>query len=159
MRRRLRTVIAAVSVVAVFAVPLAGQASAEGHDRSHLRAWLTGEKEVPGPGDSDGWGRAQVWVDPWDEEVCFHLEWRKIEGPVAAHIHRGGPAVAGPVKVLLFETSAPLPPSIHAVAGCVDADKELLKRIAAHPRRFYVNVHNVPYPDGAIRGQLFKPSH
>ena len=157
MRHRIRTLIAAISAIAVLAVPVAGQASAIPHDGHHFRASLTGEKEVPGPGDPDGWGRALVWVDQSDEQVCFAVEWRRIAAPVMAHIHSGGPAVAGPVKVLLFDNGAPLPDSIHAVAGCVDAQRYLLKRIAEHPGRYYVNVHNVPYPDGAIRGQLFKP--
>jgi hypothetical protein len=33
-------------------------------------------------------------------------------------------------------------------------DPELVGAIAANPSGYYVNVHNIPYPDGAIRGQL-----
>jgi hypothetical protein len=34
------------------------------------------------------------------------------------------------------------------------ADPELVADIAANPSEYYVNVHNKPYPAGAIRGQL-----
>jgi hypothetical protein len=120
-----------------------------------LVANMTGEKEVPGPGDDNGRGRAVIWVDPHEQEVCFTLSWRAIGAPFAAHIHRGGPAVAGPVKVTLFASTEQLPSTIKEVSGCVEGvDEDLAHRIANHPGRFYVNVHNPGFPDGAIRGQL-----
>lgn len=55
----------------------------------------------------------------------------------------------------LFASSRPLPRTIDAVQGCVsNVDSDLIDRIAANPNRFYVNVHTIAYPDGAIRGQL-----
>ena len=32
--------------------------------------------------------------------------------------------------------------------------KKLIKKIIKAPERFYVNIHTVDFPDGAIRGQL-----
>jgi hypothetical protein len=32
--------------------------------------------------------------------------------------------------------------------------RRLIGRILAHPRRYYLNVHNAPYPAGAIQGRL-----
>jgi CHRD domain len=32
--------------------------------------------------------------------------------------------------------------------------KKLIKKIIAKPENYYVNIHTVEYPDGAIRGQL-----
>ena len=46
------------------------------------------------------------------------------------------------------------PPTFGVSGGCTSADPELVADIAANPSEYYVNVHNVPYPDGAIRGQL-----
>ena len=33
-------------------------------------------------------------------------------------------------------------------------DKNLLKDIIRNPENYYVNVHNTPFPNGAVRGQL-----
>jgi hypothetical protein len=33
-------------------------------------------------------------------------------------------------------------------------DKNLLKDILRNPLNYYVNVHNAPFPSGAVRGQL-----
>jgi CHRD domain len=33
-------------------------------------------------------------------------------------------------------------------------DKNLLKAIIRNPQDYYVNVHNAPFPNGAVRGQL-----
>jgi hypothetical protein len=33
-------------------------------------------------------------------------------------------------------------------------DKNLLKAIIRDPQDYYVNVHNAPFPNGAVRSQL-----
>ena len=32
--------------------------------------------------------------------------------------------------------------------------KKVIKKIIAKPENYYVNIHTVEFPDGAIRGQL-----
>ena len=120
---------------------------------------LTGANEVPGPGDPNGKGEVFVAVKKQKRKVCFILEFRRIGDPTAAHIHKGGPDDAGPVKVLLFEDSEGLP-SPGAVEGCVRrVKKKIVRQLSRNPQKFYVNVHNDEYPDGAIRGQLgFNPA-
>jgi CHRD domain len=42
--------------------------------------------------------------------------------------------------------------------GCVEVPRALSLELLEHPQRFYVNVTNEQYPEGAIRGQLHKKS-
>jgi hypothetical protein len=174
MRRRVPSAVAVVVVVAVIAMlGLAGGAGADddGDDHGRLVSHLTGEAEVPGPGDPDGSGSAQLEFKPQHGEVCFDLGWEEIDAPTAAHIHFGPPDVAGPIVVTFFMTSAApdqpptLPETITGVSGCTeevtvpegapfDSATALLRDIKRHPREYYVNIHNLPFPDGAIRGQL-----
>jgi hypothetical protein len=114
--------------------------------RATLEASLSGEKEVPGPGDPNGRGDADVKV--YKAKVCYELEVERIKPATAAHIHRGGPSVAGPIVV---ELKAPTDGSSE---GCKAISRQLSKNLRDNPSRYYVNVHNRPYPDGAIRGQL-----
>ena len=38
--------------------------------------------------------------------------------------------------------------------GCTTVDPGLVAAIVADPEAYYVNVHNAPFPNGALRGQL-----
>jgi hypothetical protein len=112
---------------------------------------LTGAAEVPGPGDSDGSGTAELTLNPGQEEVCFALEVSGIAPAFASHIHRGTATEAGPVVVTL----AP-PPTSGSSQACVPAPRDLINEIIQNPDGFYVNVHNADFPAGAVRGQLSK---
>ena len=125
-----------------------------------LKAGLSGANEVP-PADPDGRGLALV--DTGRERVCFAVGWTRIAPPIFAHIHVGAAGVNGPVVVLFFDVpevaaagpTASLPATISAVDGCVgDQDPELLRDIRRNPGGYYVNVHNLEFVPGAIRGQL-----
>jgi hypothetical protein len=138
--------------------PPAGNACPEDETpRATLTARLTGEKEVPGPGDPDGSGRATVEL--FSGGVCYELEFEDVEGANAAHIHLGLRDEAGPVIVTLFdEESAPTDGSS---SGFLEIPSEIPRALSLelreHPGRYYVNVHSEKYPDGAIRGQLRNP--
>lgn len=138
----------ALALLAALTIPAANAAAPV-----PLTATLKGVEEVPGPGDANGRGELLATVKRKRGKFCFTLSWKRIEGPTAAHIHRGRDGVAGPVRIELFAVSEPLP-NPGSVEGCVNARKRKLRRIARHPERFYANVHNAAYPDGAIRGQL-----
>lgn len=111
---------------------------------------MTGEAERPGPGDPDGSGLAEFTLNQGQEAICFVLTVSNIAPATAAHIHRGGVDVPGPVVVGLT------PPTDGSSSGCVSADAALIKEIRQNPSAFYVNVHNADFPAGAVRGQLSK---
>jgi hypothetical protein len=144
-----RSLLAVLAVCVLGALLLALPSFATGATpHSTLKASLTGEKEVPGPGDKDGSGNAVVKVHK--ARVCYALEVRRIKPATLAHIHRGGPRVAGDIVV---ELKAPTGGSSE---GCKAISKKLSKKLREHPRQYYVNVHNKPFPDGAVRGQLHR---
>lgn len=113
----------------------------------------------PGAGDPDGSGRAKVRVDDEAGTVCFTVSWQDIASPTMAHIHDGNASENGPVVVTLFDNGGPpLPATIHSVKGCAEGvDAALAEDIQKNPGEFYVNVHNIDFPGGAIRGQLKRP--
>jgi hypothetical protein len=155
--RKSAIVLASATILTVGgSVPFAF-ADGGGHGDSHrhhgLQANLTGAKEVPGPGDADGRGSATVSLKR--DQICFTLSWRNIDAPTAAHIHVGPSDVAGPVVVGLLSVPAPgLGAPVDSVGGCANAQPDLIAAIQSNPRNYYVNIHNVAFPAGAIRGQL-----
>ena len=48
------------------------------------------------------------------------------------------------------------PPANGSSQGCVAVTRELALEIIRRPADYYVNVHNQPFPGGALRGQLGK---
>ena len=113
-------------------------------------AKLTGEAEVPDPGDPKGSGTAQVTLNPDKGEVCYDLTVANIQEATMAHIHEGAAGKAGPPKVTLDA------PKTGSAKGCKTADAAVVKEIMANPGNYYVNVHNAAFPKGAVRGQLAK---
>jgi hypothetical protein len=113
-----------------------------------LSARLTGSEEVPGPGDPDGAGLAEVTIVDRTDNLCYEVSVSNIEPATAAHIHRGERGVAGPPVVTLDA------PADGESNGCLSVDSALADEISRNPGGFYINVHNAPYPNGAVRGQL-----
>lgn len=148
-------VIGAVTALAAAALAVPATAGDVTADRSSqlrapekLHARLAGAREVPGPGDPNGSGRVTVTLRPGVHKVCARATWERIGTPEMAHIHKGGPGVAGDVVVDL--TSAVTGGS-HCATGVA---RTLIRKLDAHPKRYYFNIHTGAYPAGAIRGQL-----
>ena len=115
-----------------------------------LKATLTGAAEVPGPGDSDGTGTAQLTLNAGKNQVCYELAVSNIGTATAAHIHTGAADAAGPVLLMLT------PPPNGSSKDCATLEREKIMDILKSPENYYVNVHNAEFPDGAVRGQLTK---
>ena len=116
-----------------------------------FEASMDGEQEIPGPGDMDGTGEAKVKIKPRHNELCVDMEVNYIDPATAAHIHHAPKGSAGAVVL-----SLPIPDAEGKADGCVSVDSQLLEKITENPQDYYINVHNNPYPNGAIRGQLSK---
>src|ERR687890_2450576 len=119
MRRPTLLAVLVLALVLIAAVPVVAA------PRANLEATLAGEKEVPGPGDPNGRGEAEVKVHK--AKVCYELEVERIKPATAAHIHRGAPNVAGPIVV---ELKAPTDGSSE---GCKARSKQLSKKLREHP--------------------------
>lgn len=113
-----------------------------------LGARLIGGAERPGPGDPTAAGAIQVLPDLAKSQLCYTLQVSKLSEATMAHIHKGPADASGPVVVQLIT------PTVQGSKGCVAADPALVKDIADHPAAYYVNVHTLKFPAGAIRGQL-----
>ncbi len=137
-----RLLVVALTVVCAL-VLLAGPATAK--RPATFTVPLTGEAEVPGPGDPDGSGTAVLRVN--SGRICYTLMVEDIEPATAAHIHEGQPDEAGPIVQALS------PPTDGSSSGCI-VNPQLAREILAEPGDYYVNVHNKEYPAGALRGQL-----
>jgi hypothetical protein len=142
MKKMIWGAVASVAALALFAGISQG-----GGKPFHVT--LSGATEVPGPGDPDGTGAFKMTVNPGKGEICYTLTWSGIDGATAAHIHRAPVGEAGPVVVPLEVSD-----SDSSSNDCVTIDRELAREILQNPEMFYVNVHNIAYPSGALRAQL-----
>jgi CHRD domain len=148
MRVKILTLLAGAGAFAAVAIP--ALVSAAPGDKVELNAKLDEKQEVPGPGDTDGKGSATFKLNSNKGKICFEISYQNIEEPNAGHIHKGPKGDDGPIKVELFADTGFSSP----IEDCVEAEEKVIDRIANNPERFYVNLHNTEFPDGAIRGQL-----
>ena len=99
-------------------------------------------------GDPDGTGSITFSINPGQKRICYDLTLAGIETPTAAHIHLAPAGVSGPI-VIPFPT-----PPLGASSDCVDVTSAQAAKIISKPSAYYYNVHNGPFPGGALRGQL-----
>jgi len=142
---RVRLVALAVLTVAAVAATAAAASVASTTSSKTFNVRLTGRAETP-VGDRGGRGTATITVKSTGS-VCWKFSIRKVDGaPTAAHIHKGKARKAGPV-VVPFGTK-------YKAKGCTKTPVATAKAILGNARGFYVNVHNVKHPAGALRSQL-----
>jgi hypothetical protein len=107
-----------------------------------------------GAGDPNGYGAAAITFQ--GTTICYGIVISGLDKPTEAHIHH---AVAGqndpndPPPVIFQVPQAGNPGS---VSGCTTASSTaVLADIKKNPSAYYVNVHTIHFPNGALRGQLF----
>ena len=112
---------------------------------------MTGDQEVPGPGDPDGIATGSITLDDVTGEISWSFTYANIAAPTAMHIHTGGAGASGGVFIGLgVSTSGGAGTLIDSLITSTTNIDTLL----ANPTGFYVNVHNGDFGAGAVRGQL-----
>jgi hypothetical protein len=153
--------LAGALVVVTGAAASAGNDASTGGGQHHIAVGvvrLDGAQEVPGPSDPDGSGIFAYAA--FGHELCYVLTARNIEPATLAHIHQAPRGVPGGIVVMLeAPTDGFSADCIKAVDNSTPNTIDVLLQseldaIIANPAGFYANVHNAPFPAGAIRGQL-----
>ncbi|MBW4639946.1 MAG: CHRD domain-containing protein [Gloeocapsa sp. UFS-A4-WI-NPMV-4B04] len=156
MRQLYRLTIASIVGLSSF---IAFNSSVESARRPPLSALLLGGNEVDAvtgkanAGDPDGVGSATIKttrISDTEARLCYGITVSGLDTPVAAHIHEGIAGVNGPIVV---ELQAPAT-GTNASSGCVDVPLARAIDINVDPLNYYVNVHTVRFPGGAVRGQI-----
>jgi hypothetical protein len=123
-------------------------------DKGTVSANLSGAQVVPAPGDPDGTGTVTltITIDNQEASIEYQLDTTNVATPLeGAHIHFAQPGDTGRSVVNLFGFTDQ-PDRSGVVTG---VSKCLGHQILHQPQDYYVDVHNVEYPDqGAVRGQL-----
>ncbi len=147
MRKFLFLLLAAAGCAASAGRPAAPSASA-GAPSVSLCATLAGAGPASDALDPEGRGLAVLHLER--TAIRFRIETRGVGTVTASHIHHGASGVNGP---MLWEINpgfagestdgeaAGIPPGV-------------LRLLAAEPSEFYVKLHTMKFPGGAIRGQL-----
>jgi hypothetical protein len=110
-----------------------------------LSAKLLGKNEVP-KGSPTAHGIVNLTLNATKRTVCWTFQLVGVVNPAQAHIHKGRAGTSGPVFIPLGKT--------YKAKGCATAARKMIEAVEANPNGFYVNVHNVKYPNGVVRGQL-----
>ena len=111
------------------------------------RLSLAGKAETP-PGAPKGTGAAVIAIHG-SSTLCWrfaHLH--GFSNATFAHIHVGAAGKSGNIVVPLSTG-----PALHH-RGCVPGNPALIRAIEHNPAGYYVNIHSVKYPGGAVRAQL-----
>ena len=158
MRRALTLAIAGLFVLLVSA-----QAQAQ---VITFTAQLSGSNEAPPVAATGSGGTATVTLDTVADTVTWVVDVFNLPtGVTAAHIHAGGPGVAGPVIInfTVVQTvsndfritgTARASDLVPRAAQGVNSWEDLEQAMAAG--QTYVNVHSQANPGGEIRGQLVR---
>lgn len=138
--------IGGLALLGLFMLPLQGNA-----EETTFQLDMSGDQEVPGPGDEDGVASGTLTIDDETGEVSWNFTYANIAAPAAMHIHSGAAGEGGGVAVPLnVETSG----GEGTLVGSTTADADAIAAILASPSDYYVNIHNGDFRPGAVRGQL-----
>jgi predicted aconitase with swiveling domain len=157
MGRRLVSIAVLTVVLSVVGAVMAASGALADEKTATFTVQLSGAAEVcptaPGTCGGPGTGTATITIDRNARTLCYSITTQDVALPLlAAHIHVAPVGQAGPVVIPLF--TQPVNAATVGPTCPTDLDKNLLKDIIRNPENYYVNVHNAPFPNGAVRGQL-----
>jgi hypothetical protein len=136
---------ALLSAGLVIGVPAVASAASPADDK--VKATLTGGPD----GDPNGKGKFSATIG--EDSLCYSLTAKKVGVTTGGHIH----ADDGTTVVAIHRTGGAVV-CLDVVPDAEDTDETLseseLAAIAADPSGFYVDLHSVRFPDGAISGSL-----
>ncbi len=116
---------------------------------STRRATLSGSAVVGGPGDPDGYAKAELSVTDQLNQICYDVnDVRGLSPITSVTINRGGRGANGPVVLRLNEANE------GGWKNCVKRAEWLEDSMDNAPDRYYIQIATSEYPNGAIRGQF-----
>ncbi len=151
-------------VLAGFAGACDDDDNGTGPGQEQFIARLEGVKERPSPVTTPTTGTATFTLTN-DTTISYAITLVNATGITAAHIHIGGPEVAGPILVGLFPTTAGSPVNVAngtLVEGTITPRQILLglsfQSLLTLMRtgEVYANVHSTAHPGGVVRDQLMR---
>lgn len=117
---------------------------------------MTGPQEVPGPGDADGIASGTITLNDVTGAVSWNFTYANIATPLSAmHIHTGAAGASGGVLISLGVATSGGAGTL--ISSTVHGNLAQVTSVLNNPSGFYVNIHNAPFANGAIRGQLEGP--
>ena len=112
-------------------------------------------------GDPEGSGTAELTVDLGSGTVCYDITVSGIGEPTEpaagignAHIHSYAQNGAIAVDIETQFVAVAGATDTYQATECVTATRRVLVDILLHPEQYYVNVHTVEFPGGAVQGDL-----
>ncbi len=115
-----------------------------------LTVQLTGTTDSSLLGDPDGKATLKLNLKPDQNKICYELAVTGVNGVSTIQIHSGVREQAGPA-VLGFTTT-----SAESSKPCAALDHDRVMDIVRNPENYYATINNDEFPDGALRGQLFR---
>ena len=112
-----------------------------------LSIQLTGTSDSSFHGDPDGKATLKLNLKPNQNKICYELAVTGVSGVSTVEIHSGAMDQPGPA-VLSFTTATP--------KECAAIEHDRVMDIVRNPENYYATVINDEFPNGALRGHLFK---
>ena len=149
-----RSLLSAI-LLGVFALAVVGSPAAASRQTVKLTLSLDDVNPVAGTatGDPDATGTAVFKFHPVSGKICYKIKVRGLEAPTEpapgvgdAHIH----AMSTGAIVVDLDTDFHQADGQYIAAGCVTSAPRVVAAVLANPTAYYINIHNAPYPGGAL---------